>query len=136
MTTKPKITQDLVRELLDYDPTAGTLTWRPRGKHRFKSEEAWNRWTKRYANQPAFEYVSGGYRWGSILNRNMLAHRIVWMWVHGRWPKKIKFVDSDATNLKLANMHDAITNPPKKPVRKRGRLRLTPQPRERIRLAA
>lgn len=133
MSKQMKITQALVQELVHYNPRMGTLTWKPRARRWFGSDSAWKRWNSRYAGQPAFTYEHGGYRWGSVLNKNQLAHRIVWMHVHGRWPSSITFKDGDATNLKLSNLTDRA-----QPLKVRAvRVHLhQPRERERVRLAA
>ena len=124
-----KLTQGFVRELISYNSYTGAMTWRTRDRKWFSSDGAWKRWNKRYAGTPAFTYIVRGYRWGCIFNNNFLAHRVVWVYVHGRLPTAIMFRDSDGTNLKLDNLVE----------RKAGRL---PQvtikrgPRERLPLAA
>jgi HNH endonuclease len=128
------ITQDLVRELVHYEARRGTLTWKPRDRRWFNSDQACRAWNTKYAGQPAFTYKHSGYRWGSLLNKNQLAHRIVWMYVHGQWPSQIVFRDNDATNLRLSNLYDKA---PSKVVNIKPRiyLGLTQQPaRKRVRL--
>jgi hypothetical protein len=105
----PKITKELVRELVKYEPRTGKLTWRRRARKWFTSDAYWRRWNNRYAMKPAFTYTDGEYRWGSLFNTNMLAHRVVWMYVHGSYPKSIGFKNGDATDLRLANLYDGAT---------------------------
>jgi HNH endonuclease len=126
-----KLTQGLVRELLDYHPKLGTLKWKPRARYWFNSDTAHKRWNNRYAKAQAFTYISKGYRWGSIFDTNQLAHRIVWLHVHGKWPKSIAFKDGDATNLKLTNLVErgGGVHPTPRPVRANLVKR---QPRERL----
>lgn len=102
-----ELTQDLVRELIHYDPVRGILTWNARDRRWFNSVTAWRRWNNRYANTPAFTYTHSGRRWGCVLNRNYLAHRIAWLWAKGVWPKSITFKNEDATDIRLSNMIDS-----------------------------
>ena len=104
--SKAQITQDLVRELLNYDAHRGVLTWRPRGRKWFKNSGAQQRWNARHADKPAFTFVHRGMRWGCILNHNQLAHRVAWLYVHGCWPRTVRLANGDATDIRLCNMID------------------------------
>ena len=106
MTKMEEITQKLVRELLDYDPRYGVLTWKPRARKWFTSDADWNRWNNRYSGSYAFRYVHGGRRWGCILGQNCLAHRIAWLHVYGHLPRQVRFRNGDATDIRLNNMID------------------------------
>ena len=101
------LTQELVREFVHYNSVTGVMTWNARDRKWFTSVTAWRRWNNRYANTPAFTYVHSGRRWGCLLNRNYLAHRVAWLHARGAWPDAIKFVNDDATDLRLRNMVDA-----------------------------
>lgn len=123
-----KITPKLVRELVDYNARKGTMTWKPRARHWFNSDADWRRWNNRYAGKAAFTYQHSGRRWGCILNSNQLAHRVAWLYVHGAWPRTIKFRNGDMTDLRLSNMIDQG--------QEREEEERTQVPRERLRLAA
>lgn len=98
------ITQAVVRELLIYDRHTGELKWRRRDESWFKSPRQHKRWNTRYAGKPAFTYQCRGRRWGCILNQNMLAHRIVWLYVTGKLPVALAFKNGKATDLRFANL--------------------------------
>lgn len=119
MSTAVVITHELVRELLVYDRRNGVLTWKPRARKWFETDSDWKRWNNRYAGIPAFTYVNGHRRWGCIVGQNCLAHRVAWLHAYGQWPGQIRFLDGDATNIKLGNMIDIK---PKQPGEARERL--------------
>jgi hypothetical protein len=82
-----ELTQDIVRELLDYDPEMGALTWKRRDRRWFSSDGIWKSWNSQHAGKLAFTaYDTSGYLSGLILGRAYKAHRIIFLWVTGRWP--------------------------------------------------
>lgn len=91
ISTMPPVA--LLRELLDYCPATGELTWRDRtpahftdGRHAAPHKAA--QWNARYAGTPALSYISSstGYRTGNLLNRQVRAHRVIWALQTGDWP--------------------------------------------------
>lgn len=71
MKTRPP-SRDRLRELLDYDPKTGALTWRARTH----LGSTW--WNNRYAGKPAGSLTAEGYIAVKIDDRNYLAHRLIW----------------------------------------------------------
>jgi hypothetical protein len=98
------ITQDVVKELIDYNKRTGVLRWRPRALYWFSSKREWKRWNTRYAGQEAFTYEHRGFRWGCLLGQNYLAHRIVWLWVTGTEARAVKFKSPNRTDLRFSNL--------------------------------
>jgi hypothetical protein len=82
-----ELTQAIVRELLDYDPATGALTWRRRRRRWFTRGDTWKSWNSRRAGTPAFTHVHRNGRLnGFILGQFHYAHRVIWLWMTGRWP--------------------------------------------------
>lgn len=98
MAKKPLPTQATLRQLLDYNPKTGLLTWRERtGK--------WSsRWNKRYAGEIAGCKKSDGYICIKIYDHNLLAHRVIWAWAHNAWPECIDHRDGNPSNNRLRNL--------------------------------
>lgn len=74
-----------LRELLDYDPSTGVLTWKWRPGRA--------QWNATWAGKLALTAVSAGYRKGNVLRYQVLAHIVIWAWMTGEWPPDDKTVD-------------------------------------------
>lgn len=94
---KPRLTQEDVRELFDYDPETGLVT---------------RKQTVQY-NARAGEVVSykrkDGYMLVGIKNKNYLLHRVIWLWVYGTQPKVIDHINRDPSDNRLSNLR-AVTH--------------------------
>jgi hypothetical protein len=87
-----------VRELLDCDPVAGTLTWRERpGDKRFN---------KRYAGKLAGSLdPRTGYLRVRIDRKLYQLHRVIWVHSKGYWPPNdLDHWDGNKTNCALGNL--------------------------------
>ena len=108
-----ELTQDIVRELLDYDPATGAFTWRWRERRWFKTggaktDGAWKAWNATHAGKPAFTALSSlGYRQGQICGRHCKAHRVAWLHVHGALPAELDHRNGVRTDNRIANLRPA-----------------------------
>lgn len=92
-----KLTQKYVKSILDYDPETGIFKW----KYRSNMRKCWN-------NRLA-EKITGCKGKAAILLRIddalYKAHRIAWLYVYGKFPKKhIDHIDMDITNNRISNL--------------------------------
>ncbi|MBT1949615.1 HNH endonuclease [Enterobacter kobei] len=96
----PELTAEMVRELLEYDPTTGLLTWKTCRKKVQKGSVAGS--------------VCGNGRKLYVkvrIGRLYRAHRLIWLIVTGEWPKyHIDHVDNDGTNNRWSNLRLATLN--------------------------
>lgn len=104
-----KLTQSLVKTLLNYDPLTGALTHavdrRPTGK----------------AGEPAGWVNQRGYHRVSVEGKNLPTNKVIWLWMTGTYPvldvdhKDRHRANNVWTNLRLATRTDNLINQGKKP---------------------
>ena len=103
---------ETLRLLLSYDPESGKLHWLYRdaslftGKGRGGAAGNAARWNSRYAGTEAFTAIStDGYKHGCIFGKSIGAHRVVWAWWHGEWPRlEIDHINGDPADNRIKNL--------------------------------
>ena len=101
------LTQAVVRELLDYDPATGVLTWRHRARKWFPEPNSYILWNAAHAGKPAFNTrTADGYLRGGICNRSYLAHRVIWLWMLGHWSVELDHKNRRRRDNRWANLHE------------------------------
>lgn len=110
MAPKPLPDQDTLLKLLRYEPETGRLFWRRRSADFFASgaqsaSHRCGRWNSTYAGTEAFTTTDRkGYRYGSIANEKMRAHRVIWKMQHGFEPAEIDHINGDPSDNRLSNL--------------------------------
>lgn len=114
MAIRPNITPELCRQLIDYDPETGSLTWLPRPLEFFphggiggQSANA-ARWNGQYAGKPALNAIDvWGRRTGTFFGRRMASHRVCWAISYGTWPTKfIDHINGIPSDNRITNLRD------------------------------
>src|SRR5262245_34667012 len=92
---KPKLTQARLRELLDYDPDSGVFRWRVRRTN-----------TKMKVGDVAgCVHYQHGRRQIEVDGIIYHEHRLVYLWMYGRFPKsEIDHISRVATDNRLSNL--------------------------------
>jgi HNH endonuclease len=107
---KGALDQKTVRELLDYDPVTGGLTWRWRDRRWFESDRIWKAWNTRYAGKPAFTALNSGHLHGAIFDKLYLAHRVIFLYMTGSWSDpEVDHDNHDRADNRWTNLIEATT---------------------------
>lgn len=86
------ITQERLKDLLNYNPNTGIFVWRVTAG-------------KRGAKGNIAGYVtSHGYISISVDNKEYRAHRLAWLYVYGVWPVEIDHDDRNKSNNSINNL--------------------------------
>lgn len=117
MANKKLPDQARLRQLLDYDPETGRLTWKAREAASFESfgksgrtiEVRAKLWKTIREGRPAMEIVShnDGYFRGGFDGECYAAHRIIWKWWHGDEPQIIDHANGRRRDNRITNLRAA-----------------------------
>lgn len=96
---KEKLTQKRVKELLDYDPETGLLTWKVNRRGSAKAGDV-------------IKTVNGaGYIQLSVDSKRYLAHRVIWLWNYGYFPEnQIDHISRVTADNRLCNLREIATS--------------------------
>lgn len=90
------ITQDRLRELLNYDPETGLFTWKAITSNRVR------------IGQVAGTALFNGYIQIKLDGAFYKAHRLAWLYVYGVWPADdLDHLNRDRKDNRIANLREA-----------------------------
>lgn len=91
------LTYERAKELLEYDPKSGILTWLKSPCNWIKNGEI-----------AGSLHKQTGYNYIVIDQKKYKVHRIAWLLHHGEWPKDaIDHIDGNRSNNRLDNLREA-----------------------------
>ncbi len=111
MATNPLPSQEVLRQLLRYEPETGKLFWRERDVSWFEDGD-WNParrkaaiWNGKNSGREALAGINtSGYASGRILSRTVLSHRVVWKLATAEDPEFIDHVNGRRADNRIENL--------------------------------
>jgi hypothetical protein len=101
-------TLKIAKELLEFNEPDGCLVWKARPREMFKRDQDHYTWNLRYAGRRAGRVEGMGYIQINMCNKLFMAHRLVWLLAHGRFPELfLDHIDLDKQNNRLSNLREA-----------------------------
>lgn len=111
---------DYVKRRLDCDVESGKIKHKPRTPsdfaHTTKPEALAKSFNTRFAGKKWGQISGNGHHLGEIEGYSILAHHVVWMFAHGRWPEMdLNHIngnpaDNRIDNLRIATKEDVARN--------------------------
>jgi hypothetical protein len=99
------VSPEQLRDLIDYNPASGRMTWRVRPECLFRTPGEARRWNGLYAGKPAGTAIDGqGYLQIKIFSRCYLSHRVAWAVHYGAWPQIIDHKNHVKSDNRLRNL--------------------------------
>lgn len=96
-------------ECFKYNPDTGILTWRFRPRHHFKTDSQFKRINRRHAGTLAGSIKPPeNYCMVQISGKKISAHRIIWMMIHGYWPKEIDHINHRGSDNRFSNLREVV----------------------------
>lgn len=87
--------QEYIKELFNYDPNTGMLTWKIAKSNRIVGTKA--------------GYLFNGYIYVKIDSASYPVHKVIWLWVYGEWTR-VDHKDRDRSNNRLLNLRPATVS--------------------------
>lgn len=94
----PKLTAYELKEVFDYDPNTGCLTWKVQNSNRVSVGDRAGWVYERRGRKSRMVRLNG---------LNLQEHRVIWAWFYGKWPDHIiDHRDNNAENNRIKNLRE------------------------------
>jgi hypothetical protein len=104
-----QVTAELLKKLVNYDELSGEMYWLNRPVEMFKTKSAYLGWNKRMVGKKAITTDGKGYLVVSIFCKRYLVHRLIWLYVYGKFPKIIDHINGIRTDNRLINLQEVTS---------------------------
>ena len=114
------LTQEYLKEALNYDPLSGAFVWKERPQKHFPTERGWRVFQSQCANKEAGYRDPSGYLTIRIAGTRYWAHRLAVLYMTGTFPKhSTDHIDQDKGNNRWNNLREVThaTNLRNQPLR-------------------
>ena len=103
------ITQEYLKECLDYDEGTGKFTWRKRPLHHFSEQRNCTAFNNQYSGKVAGSIIRKGKTasWAVYIgNQRLSGHRLAWLYVHGEWSDDVAHFSENRLDNRISNLCD------------------------------
>lgn len=102
-----KLTQEYLKECLEYNPETGILIWKNRPSTHFKNIHTFKKWNKIYPGKEAGCLGIYGYRSITICMKTYPSHRLAFLYMCGYIPENdVDHKDCNRDNNKWINLRE------------------------------
>ena len=103
-----ELTQEYLKQCLDYNPDTGVFTWKIRPLSHFNSKQGCNRTNSQFAGTELKKIDDHGYIRPMINGKHIRAHRLAWLYIYGYMPiNQIDHVNCIRSDNRIVNLREA-----------------------------